>query len=85
MPQSRPMPTIGVACHELRIADERTDWRIVYHVAPEAIVILDVFAKKTATTPKHVLTDCKARLTEYRRLTAHKKGGHDAHGHTPKA
>ena len=30
MPQSRPMPTIGKRCHELRITDEDVTWRIVY-------------------------------------------------------
>lgn len=26
MPQSRPMPTIGVRCHELRIIDANSIW-----------------------------------------------------------
>lgn len=30
MPYSRPMPSIGQRCNELRIVDERMDWRIVY-------------------------------------------------------
>ena len=33
LPQSRPMPTIGTGCHELRIPDRSVTWRIVYHVA----------------------------------------------------
>ena len=65
MPRSRPMPPIGPRCHELRIDDAATTWRIVYHVAPDAIVILEVFQKKTQTTPKAVVAACKRRLKEY--------------------
>ena len=74
MPQSRPMPDVGAACHELRIEDGHSDWRIMYHIAADAIVILDVLAKKTAATPKHVIADCQARLAEFQRIVAGKKG-----------
>ena len=55
MPHSRPMPSIGPRCHELRIVDERVDWRIVYRVDSDAIVIVEVFEKKTSKTPKSVI------------------------------
>ena len=32
MPISRPMPTIGARCAELRIVDENKTWRIIYRV-----------------------------------------------------
>ncbi len=54
MPISRPMPTIGSNCHELRINDEEKIWRIVYFIDDEAIVILDIFDKTTNKTPKKV-------------------------------
>lgn len=66
LPHSRPMPSIGKACHELRIQDAGKTWRIVYHVDTEAIVILDVFPKTTAKTPKSVIETCAARLHRYR-------------------
>ena len=66
LPQSRPMPTIGPGCHELRIDDAGRTWRIVYYVASDAIVILEVFSKKTRTTPQTVIAACKRRLKEYR-------------------
>src|SRR3990170_3370255 len=47
MPHSRPMPAIGARCHELRVVDERETWRIIYRVDADAIVIVEVFAKKT--------------------------------------
>lgn len=31
MPQSRPMPIIGKARHELRIKDKDNTWRIIYY------------------------------------------------------
>ena len=65
LPHSRPMPSIGSQCHELRINDENQTWRIVYHVATDAVVILDVFSKKNAATPNEVLTNCKRRLAAY--------------------
>ena len=43
---SRPMPSIGKRCHELRINHMDKTWRIVYHIDEDAIVILEVFANK---------------------------------------
>ncbi len=65
LPHSRPMPTIGRRCHELRIVDEDATWRIVYRTDDDAIVIAEVFAKKTRTTSKGVIDICKRRLKEY--------------------
>ena len=65
MPHSRPMPGIGVRCHELRIVDTAVTWRIVYRVDADAIVIGEVFSKKTAATPRSVVEVCKRRFREY--------------------
>ena len=65
MPQSRPMPTIGPRCHELRINDEAVSWRIVYRADPDAVVIAEVFNKKTQQTPRSVILSCQRRLKEY--------------------
>ena len=65
MPQSRPMPGIAPRCHELRINDGDTTWRLIYRIDPDAIVITEVFAKKTEKTPKDVIQACKKRLKEY--------------------
>jgi phage-related protein len=59
MPHSRPLPSIGPRCHELRINDERTTWRIVYRIDSDAIIILEVFSKKSRTTPRRLLTYAK--------------------------
>jgi phage-related protein len=65
LPQSRPMPSIGSECHELRVNDANKTWRIVYSIKPDAIVILDVFEKKTQATPKIVIENCKRRMRLY--------------------
>ena len=65
MPHSRPMPEIGVRCHELRIKDGRTEWRIMYRVDVDAVLVLEVFPKKTRATPKDVIQKCRRRLREY--------------------
>ncbi len=65
MPHSRPMPTIGRRCHELRIRDENRSWRIVYRIDSDAVVIAEVFSKTTGKTPKSIIETCKKRLRDY--------------------
>lgn len=65
LPRSHPMPSIGKRCHELRIQDEDVTWRIIYRTDSDAIVIGEVFAKKTNTTPKKVIDACKRRFKKY--------------------
>jgi phage-related protein len=67
------MPVIGPQCHELRIQDCGQSWRIAYHVAAEAIVILEVFSKKTQATPLQVIGTCRKRLAAYQRITTGKE------------
>lgn len=65
MPYSRPMPTIGPRCHELRLNDRGTTWRIIYRIDPDAVVILEVFQKQTSQTPQRVIDVCRQRLSRY--------------------
>lgn len=65
MPRSRPMPAVGSRCHELRITDANVSWRIVYRIDAGAIVLLEVFAKKTSKTPNRIIELCKKRIREY--------------------
>ena len=65
LPHSRPMPTIGPRCHELRVQDQGKSWRIIYRIDADAIVILEVFRKTTQQTPLRVIEDCKRRLRNY--------------------
>jgi phage-related protein len=65
MPHSRPMPSVGVHCHELRIVDTGQNWRLIYRIDDDAILILAVFSKSTRTTPNSVIESCKKRLKNY--------------------
>ena len=67
LPHSRPMPDIGKRCHELRVNDAEHVWRLIYRLDADAIVVLEVFDKKTRKTPQHVLAACQARMKAYDR------------------
>ncbi len=69
LPHSRPLPVIGPRCHELRIRDRDHIWRIVYRIDPDGVLILETFDKKTATTPKAVMEDCRRRMRHYDEFT----------------
>ena len=72
LPHARPMPSVGLRCHELRIPDATVTWRIVYRADADAIVILDVVAKKTQKTPAPVVQACRRRLQAYDAATRRK-------------
>ena len=72
MPDSRPMPTIGSNCHELRIPDGSLTWRIIYGLTSDAVVILEVFEKKTRATPRNVLDVTRRRWKQFLRTTEDK-------------
>jgi phage-related protein len=59
------MPSIGRRCHELRVPDTGQDWRIVYRIDADAVVILEVFRKTTRQTPQSVIDTYKRRLKHY--------------------
>jgi phage-related protein len=65
LPHSRPMPDIGSRCHELRVNDLNKTWRIIYRVDDDAIVVAEVFEKKTRRTPQQVVENCQRRLRLY--------------------
>lgn len=65
LPHSRPMPSIAPHCHELRVNDKNGTWRIIYRIDLDAILILEVFQKKTKQTPQKVIEICQRRLQQY--------------------
>jgi phage-related protein len=65
LPRSRPMPSIGARCHELRVQDETVTWRLVYRIDRQAIVVVEVFTKKTQATPRVVIDTCQKRLRAF--------------------
>ena len=74
LPHSRPMPSIGPRCHELRVQDAHVTWRIIYRLDPDAVIIAAVFAKKSRTTPKSVIESSRRRLFAYDLLTRREGG-----------
>jgi phage-related protein len=59
------MPVVGKRCHELRVQDAEATWRIVYRLDEDAVVIAEVFSKKTQKTPRAVIDTCRRRLKAY--------------------
>ncbi len=65
LPHARPMPDLGPRCHELRVNDLNKTWRVIYRIDDDAIVIVEVFEKKTRATPQQIIENCKRRLRLY--------------------
>lgn len=65
MPASRRMPRIGRRTHELRIKDAAAEWRIIYRLDSDAVLIAEIFKKKTRATPISVINNSKRRLRQY--------------------
>jgi phage-related protein len=69
MPHARLLPALGQRCGELRIPDASLTWRILYRLDADAVVIVDVFAKKTQATPANILATGRERLRRYDQVT----------------
>lgn len=65
LPHARPMPSIGARCYELRVRDENQNWRIIYRLDKDVLVIAEGFAKTTRQTPQPVIDTCQRRLARY--------------------
>lgn len=65
MPRNRTMPSVGPHCNELRIRNRKINWRIIYRIDQDAIVIGSMFKKKTGDTPKKEIDKAKKRFKEY--------------------
>ncbi|MGB2897160.1 MAG: type II toxin-antitoxin system RelE/ParE family toxin [Anaerolineales bacterium] len=67
LPFSRPMPSIGKQCHELRVYDtgRKVNWRVIYRIDDDAIVIAETFSKKRGRTPNKYIDIAKRRLIDY--------------------
>ncbi|MBD2775247.1 type II toxin-antitoxin system RelE/ParE family toxin [Iningainema tapete] len=65
MPYSKPIPKIGTHCYELRVRDADKNWRIIYRIDEDVILIVEVFNKTTTAIPDKVIEICKKRLSKY--------------------
>jgi phage-related protein len=75
LPQSRPMPSVGKGCHELRVNDQNKTWRLFYFVDADAIVVLEVDEKKTQKTPQATIEVCQERRKSYEESKRQKRKG----------
>jgi phage-related protein len=65
MPQAKPLPDVGARCGALRVRDAEHNWRIMYRIDTDAVLILDVYCKKTQKIPNEVIERRKKRLKQY--------------------
>ena len=65
MPQAEPLPDVGSRCGALRVRDAVHNWRIMYRIDTDAVLILEVYSKKTQKIPDEVIERCQQRLKQY--------------------
>ncbi|MGD9635350.1 MAG: type II toxin-antitoxin system RelE/ParE family toxin [Pirellulales bacterium] len=65
MPQAEPLPNVGPRCGALRVRDADHNWRIMYRADSDAILVLDVYSKKTRKIPDEVVRRCQERQKRY--------------------
>jgi phage-related protein len=65
MPQAEPLPDIGSRIGALRVRDANHNWRIMYRIDLDAVLIVEVYPKKTRKIPDEVIERCKRRLKQY--------------------
>ena len=65
MPHAKRIEVIGPRCYELRISDHPVTWRLLYRVDEDAIIVLEIFSKKTRKLPNKIIKLCRQRLRYY--------------------
>lgn len=65
MPQAEPLPDVGSRCGALRVRDAKHNWRIMYRIDTDAVLILEVYSKKTRKIPDEVIERCRQRFKQY--------------------
>jgi phage-related protein len=65
MPQAEMLPDVGPRCGALRVRDGEHNWRIMFRIDTDAVLILDVYAKKTQKIPDAVIKRCQNRIKNY--------------------
>jgi phage-related protein len=60
MPQAETLPVVGPRCGALRVRDGGHNWRIMYRIDSDAVLILEIYPKKTRTIPSQSLRAASA-------------------------
>lgn len=61
MPQAEPLPDLRPRCGALRVRDAEHNWRIMYRNDSDAVLVLEVYAKKPRKIPDKVIEQCQQR------------------------
>lgn len=65
MPQSRPMSSLGIGCHELRVTGEDGIYRAFYYLKiKDKILIFHAFKKSTQKTASRDVSQGRRNLRE---------------------
>jgi phage-related protein len=65
MPQAESLPDVGPRCGALRVRDAEHNWRVMYRIDSDAVLVVEVYAKKTQKIRVEVIEQCKKRLKQY--------------------
>jgi len=65
MPKAEPLPDVGPRCGALRVRDAGHNWRIMYRIDSDAVLVLEVYSKKTRKIPDEVIERCQQRWKRY--------------------
>lgn len=65
MPQAEPLPVVGPRCGALRVSDAEHNWRIMYRVDADAVLVVEVYSKKSRKIPGEIIERCRRRLKLY--------------------
>jgi len=65
LPQAEPLPDLGHRCGALRVRDAEHNWRIMFRLDSDAVLVLEIYPKKTRKIPEEVMKRCKKRLKDY--------------------
>ena len=65
MPHAEPLPDVGRRCGALRVRDAQHNWRIMFRIDSDALLVLEVYPKTTRKIPDEVIERCQQRLKQY--------------------
>ena len=65
MPHFELLPVISSRCGALRVRDKQHNWRIICRLDSTAVLIVDIYDKKSRKVPDEVIDRCKKRLITY--------------------
>jgi phage-related protein len=65
MPHAEPLSAVGARCGALRVRDANHNWRIMYRLDVDAVLVVAVYSKRTRKVPDEIVDQCKRRLRQY--------------------